>query len=207
MTSSTSTAKRSTATSQPKARRVRTQAAQWEDADQPEADVAAALGMELAELRSLRTPVPVRPAGMARITGAGPAIDPSARAVEPSEPADLSDDVEPIETNPVKRLRTEELEGDPAIADAAPLKFVSYADFKLPTDAEVEAYDASHAAKPEGDAKPLAEAKAVGKPASPRKPAQFRTGVLERSRNSRGLVVIAIILAVAAFLVAYILGR
>src|SRR6185312_2508976 len=40
-------------------------APEWEDAEQPEADVAAALGMELAELRALRTPVPVRPAGMA----------------------------------------------------------------------------------------------------------------------------------------------
>jgi serine/threonine protein kinase len=36
------------------------QAPEWEDADQPEADVAAALGIELAELRQLRTPVPMR---------------------------------------------------------------------------------------------------------------------------------------------------
>ena len=36
------------------------QAPEWEDADQPEADVAAALGIELAELRQLRTPVPTR---------------------------------------------------------------------------------------------------------------------------------------------------
>ena len=194
------------------------QAAQWEDADQPEADVAAALGMELAELRSLRTPVPVRPAGMARITGAGPAVDLTAPpfggaagvgqapADEPSEPADLSDDAEPIETNPVKRLRTEELEGDPEIAEAAPLKFVSYADFKLPTEAEVAEYDAKNAAKP-ADAKPTADAKAIAKPAAAAKPAQFGTGVLERSGNSRGLVVIAIVLAVAAFLTAYILKR
>ena len=48
------------------------QAPEWEDADQPEADVAAALGMELAELRALRTPVPVRPAGMAPLTGKEP---------------------------------------------------------------------------------------------------------------------------------------
>jgi len=45
------------------------QAREWEDTDQPEADVAAALGMELAELRALRTPVPIRPAGMAPVTG------------------------------------------------------------------------------------------------------------------------------------------
>jgi serine/threonine protein kinase len=35
--------------------------AQWEDTEQPDADVAAALGMELDELRALRTPVPGRP--------------------------------------------------------------------------------------------------------------------------------------------------
>jgi serine/threonine protein kinase len=45
------------------------QAPEWEDQDQPEADVAAALGIELAELRALRTPVPVRPAGMAPVSG------------------------------------------------------------------------------------------------------------------------------------------
>ncbi len=193
------------------------QAAQWEDADQPEADVAAALGMELAELRSLRTPVPVRPAGMARITGAGPAVDLTAppfggAADDPSEPADLSDDAEPLETNPVKRLRTEELEGDPALGaidvgpatlDAAkpPLKFVSYSDFKLPTDAEVAEYDAKQAAEAKAAGKTAAKASA--KPVGP----QFGTGVLERSGNSRALVVIAIVLAVAAFLTAYILRR
>jgi tRNA A-37 threonylcarbamoyl transferase component Bud32 len=32
---------------------------EWEDAEQPEADVAAALGLELAELRALRTPAPL----------------------------------------------------------------------------------------------------------------------------------------------------
>ena len=46
------------------------QAREWEDAEQPEADVAKALGMELAELRALRTPVPMRPAGMAPIEDA-----------------------------------------------------------------------------------------------------------------------------------------
>jgi serine/threonine protein kinase len=48
------------------------QAPEWEDAEQPDADVAAALGMELAELRALRTPVPVRPAGMAPVSGKEP---------------------------------------------------------------------------------------------------------------------------------------
>jgi hypothetical protein len=32
---------------------------EWEDTEQPEADVAAALGLELAELRALRTPAPL----------------------------------------------------------------------------------------------------------------------------------------------------
>ncbi len=52
------------------------QAPEWEDAEQPEADVAAALGMELAELRALRTPVPVRPAGLAPVSGAEPKLPP-----------------------------------------------------------------------------------------------------------------------------------
>ncbi|HWO20876.1 MAG TPA: serine/threonine-protein kinase [Kofleriaceae bacterium] len=34
-------------------------AKEWEDAEQPEADVAAALGLDLAELRALRTPPPL----------------------------------------------------------------------------------------------------------------------------------------------------
>jgi len=51
------------------------QAPMWEDVEQPEADVAAALHLELAELRALRTPVPVRPAGMAPVRGASPPID------------------------------------------------------------------------------------------------------------------------------------
>ena len=59
------------------------QAPEWEDQDQPEGEVAAALGMELAELRALRTPVPVIPAGMApapEIEAPGPAPAPLPRA-------------------------------------------------------------------------------------------------------------------------------
>ncbi|MGE0867597.1 MAG: protein kinase [Kofleriaceae bacterium] len=48
------------------------QAREWEDTDQPEEDVAAALGIELAELRAMRTPVPARPAGMAPLSGRAP---------------------------------------------------------------------------------------------------------------------------------------
>jgi len=77
------------------------QVPEWEDTDQPEADVAAALGIGLAELRALRTPVPVRPAGMAAVSGHEPAHEPA------------SDDAS-VTTNPVKlvepRLETSELD-------------------------------------------------------------------------------------------------
>lgn len=74
------------------------QAREWEDTEQPEADVAAALGMELAELRALRTPVPTRPSGMIEITG-------KAARREPTEPSPEADD----ETgSPRRRPRTEE---------------------------------------------------------------------------------------------------
>ncbi|MGN6103805.1 MAG: serine/threonine-protein kinase, partial [Kofleriaceae bacterium] len=48
-------------------------APEWEDAEQPEAEIAAALGIELEELRSLRTPVPRRDdaAGAGGAGGAG----------------------------------------------------------------------------------------------------------------------------------------
>jgi len=64
------------------------QAPEWEDTDQPEADVAAALGMELAELRALRTPVPGRPAGMAQVSGQEPSVPavPEARPEEKTSP-------------------------------------------------------------------------------------------------------------------------
>jgi serine/threonine protein kinase len=70
------------------------QAPEWEDADQPEADVAAALGMELAELRALRTPVPVRPAGMAPLTGKEPrtATPPEGAPVAATQRAVTSDE-------------------------------------------------------------------------------------------------------------------
>jgi len=45
------------------------QAAQWEDPDEPEAEVAAALGMELNELRALRTPVPTHGPSLSTVDG------------------------------------------------------------------------------------------------------------------------------------------
>jgi tRNA A-37 threonylcarbamoyl transferase component Bud32 len=78
------------------------QAPLWEDVDQPEADVAAALHMELTELRALRTPVPTRPAGMAPVRGDAPL---------PALPIEGDDD-EPPPTNPVPRMRTAEVFGE-----------------------------------------------------------------------------------------------
>jgi hypothetical protein len=60
------------------------QAPLWEDVEQNEAEVAAALHMGLAELRSLRTPVPTRPSGMtktpfsSRISSASAVVGPFA---------------------------------------------------------------------------------------------------------------------------------
>ncbi len=75
------------------------QAREWEDTDEPEGEVAAALGIELEELRALRTPVPVRPAGMAPVTGAS----------GPLEPADLT---APPDAAPAKRAVTDDGEGE-----------------------------------------------------------------------------------------------
>jgi serine/threonine protein kinase len=72
------------------------QAPMWEDIDQPESEVAKALQIDLAELRALRTPVPVRPAGMARVRGSGVLAD--------------ADDAPA--TAPVPRMRTAEIYGD-----------------------------------------------------------------------------------------------
>ena len=72
------------------------QAPLWEDVEQPEAEVAAALHMELAELRALRTPVPTRPSGMMAVARDQPLL-----------PGELED--ESNVTNPVPRVRTDEM--------------------------------------------------------------------------------------------------
>ena len=82
------------------------QAPMWEDIEQPEAEVAEALQLDLAELRALRTPVPVRPAGMPHMRGDGP-VD-----------SDLDD--EPQATTPVPRMRTAEVFGDDDVEEAVP---------------------------------------------------------------------------------------
>ncbi len=90
------------------------QAPEWEDTEQPEADIAAALGLDLAELRALRTPVPTVPAGMSPISGKEPpareatgeeeilTTSPIARVVPP--------DGDPNE--PPRRAVTDEGDGD-----------------------------------------------------------------------------------------------
>ncbi|MBA2540186.1 MAG: hypothetical protein H0V17_11165 [Deltaproteobacteria bacterium] len=108
------------------------QAPEWEDQDQPEADVAAALGLDLAELRSLRTPVPVRPAGMAPVSGREPepvksAPDPApanqtgSRATPPlPRPTSVDDEAPTIDSpkpEPRKRPVTVEEDGPPEEQD------------------------------------------------------------------------------------------
>ena len=87
------------------------QAPMWEDVDQPESEVAKALQIDLAELRALRTPVPVRPAGMAAVRGSG-----TLAAVAPPE---LEGEDGPA-TAPVPRMRTAEVYGDDPNEEAVP---------------------------------------------------------------------------------------
>ncbi len=79
------------------------QAPEWEEVEQPEAEVAAALGMELAELRALRTPVPVRSVGMAELDGSEPPSPPKADA----DPGVDDDDDEGHITSPVSLVEPE----------------------------------------------------------------------------------------------------
>ena len=78
------------------------QAPLWEDVEQNESEVAAALHMELAELRSLRTPVPARPSGMMAVTGA------SQLGLATADP----DEEVGVVTSPVRRMKTGEIYGD-----------------------------------------------------------------------------------------------
>ncbi|MBA3462211.1 MAG: protein kinase [Deltaproteobacteria bacterium] len=96
------------------------QAPEWEDPEQPEADVAKALGMELAELRALRTPVPMRPSGMAAVSGKETPRTPSAD----EEPSGVTNPIEKVEAEdaPVpkkQRAVTDEGDGDPGDVDIA----------------------------------------------------------------------------------------
>jgi hypothetical protein len=144
----------------------------WEDAEQPEADIAAALGMELAELRALRTPVPMRPAGMAEITGKPP----RAAGTEGDGDADATTPVALVDPEPEPvpgpaAARPAKAPGGGAAADAD-----GDADDKVPTLARrgglealigAAAAAAPAAAAPAAPAAPAAEAPAPAAPAIP----------------------------------------
>ncbi len=85
------------------------QAPLWEDVEQPESEIAAALQMELAELRALRTPVPTRPSGVVPVQGG-----PRASGLGPPEEED-----EAPPTNPVPRASTAEVYGDDDLPTAS----------------------------------------------------------------------------------------
>jgi hypothetical protein len=101
---------------------------EWEDMEEPEAEVAAALGVELDELRALRTPVPVstppedaRPPGRREPTATPPpgrrrTVDERAR----SEAAPPEADEEPASAAPAS-VRS----GPPAAAPGAPWGLVA----------------------------------------------------------------------------------
>jgi len=91
------------------------QAPMWEDVDQPESEVAQALQIDLAELRALRTPVPMRPAGMAAVRGSGTL----AAVAPPHDPGEDDGENAPA-TAPVPRMRTAEVYGDDEANDAVP---------------------------------------------------------------------------------------
>ncbi len=84
------------------------QAPLWEDVEQNDAEIAAALHLELAELRALRTPVPLRPSGMMPVTGAS--------ALFPAETGDNEDEARV--TNPVRKVTGEVAAQDDARDDA-----------------------------------------------------------------------------------------
>jgi serine/threonine protein kinase len=86
------------------------QATLWEDVEQNEAEVAAALHMELAELRALRTPVPARPSGMMRVVG-------TSQLGLGAEP-DVDDEPAAV-TAPRRRASTGEVYGDDDEADSS----------------------------------------------------------------------------------------
>jgi serine/threonine protein kinase len=75
------------------------QAPFWEDVEQNEAEIAAALHLELAELRALRTPVPIRPSGMMPVSGASSLL--------PGEHDDEGDDDDAGATNQVRKVTGE----------------------------------------------------------------------------------------------------
>jgi hypothetical protein len=98
------------------------QAPLWEDVEQNDADIAAALHMELAELRALRTPVPLRPSGMMPVRGDSPLI-----------PGEMGDD-DIIATNQVPKVSPFDDDKDTDASKEPPTAKVSSKDVpKRPT--------------------------------------------------------------------------
>ena len=97
------------------------QAPLWEDVEQNDAEVAAALHMELAELRALRTPVPTRPSGMHEVRGASSII--------PGEAFNEDDSA----TTPVPRAKTGEIYGDDDDEPSTGVKAKTPAPVTVPT--------------------------------------------------------------------------
>jgi serine/threonine protein kinase len=69
------------------------QAEQWEDVEQPDTDVAAALQIELAELRALRTPAPARSVPQSVRDQSGPSASP----VPLADGAEIAADHDPFD--------------------------------------------------------------------------------------------------------------
>ena len=154
------------------------QAAAWEDVEQPEAEIAAALHMELAELRARRTPVPTRPSGMMPVTGASTAIE---HEPAPDEPA----------TTPVPRMRTEEIEGG---EEGLPT-----ADYGLPEEQQKTKSDPTPTI-PNPRSEPAVRSPQSAAP-------QIGPAILERSNTSRLWLVLLLIVLAAGGIVAYIVTR
>ncbi|MEZ4368663.1 MAG: serine/threonine-protein kinase, partial [Kofleriaceae bacterium] len=92
----------------------------WEDLDEPEAEVAAALGVELEELRALRTPMPsLPPVGEASREAPEEDEPPPPRAL-PLPPDDVVDPEAGVSTIPVTRLPAPRQAPDAAAPPTAP---------------------------------------------------------------------------------------
>jgi serine/threonine protein kinase len=179
------------------------QAPLWEDVEQNDAEVAAALRLELAELRALRTPVPTRPSGVVPVvTPAGAKAADAAAAGEhdDGDEDDASEDVndDPPPTNPVPRMRTAEVfEPDPEPeADE---------DVVASTGARVAAATAATPAAP-----PLPLRATSPRAAAARAPVSgpvIGAALLARSPSKLPWVIIAGLALAIAGLVAYILNQ
>ncbi len=183
------------------------QAPEWEDAEQPEADVAAALGMELAELRALRTPLPVRPAGMAPVSGKQP------------KPAPVAADEEISVTSPLSKIEEAELAEAEAAApskqravtdegDGAGEPLTERNDAGVSKSAAAAAAAASAAARAQRETPPSRPTPAPTPPRAQTAVPTVGAGLLVRTESSRlpWILVGALLVAVLA-LVAYIVMK